>query len=69
MSGTRQFAPVTTVVNSSLVGVFVTRWRYSRPTLILWNVATIAVVWAVALIGLVQILGHPAQGPHAYRRA
>ena len=41
---------VTTVVTSPMVGAFVTRWPYSRSTLILWIVSTIMVVWAVVLL-------------------
>jgi len=41
---------VTTVVTSPLVGAFVTRWPYSRSTLILWIVSSIMVVWAVVLL-------------------
>jgi len=41
---------VTTVVTSPLVGAFVTRWPYSRSTLILWIVSAIMVVWAVVLL-------------------
>lgn len=40
---------VTTVVTSPLVGGFVTRWPYSRSTLILWIVGSIMTVWAVVL--------------------
>ena len=40
---------VTTVVTSPLVGAFVTRWPYSRSTLILWIVVSIMAVWAVVL--------------------
>lgn len=41
---------VTTVVTSPLVGAFVTRWPYSRSTLILWIVVSIMAVWAVVLL-------------------
>ena len=41
---------VTTVVTSPVVGTFVTRWPFSRSTLILWIVAAIASVWAVVLL-------------------
>ncbi|HEY8822552.1 MAG TPA: MFS transporter [Dermatophilaceae bacterium] len=41
---------VTTIVTSPLVGAFVTRWPYSRSTLILWIVSSIMVVWAVVLL-------------------
>ena len=41
---------VTTIVTSPLVGGFVTRWPYSRSTLILWIVGSIMVTWAVVLL-------------------
>jgi predicted MFS family arabinose efflux permease len=41
---------VTSVLTSPLIGVFVTRWPYSRSTLILWIVGSIMVVWAVVLL-------------------
>jgi hypothetical protein len=41
---------VTAVVTSPLVGGFVTRWPYSRSTLILWIVGSIMAVWAVVLL-------------------
>ena len=41
---------VTTIVTSPLVGVFVTRWPYSRSTLILWIVGSIMAIWAVVLL-------------------
>lgn len=41
---------VTTIVTSPLIGVFVTRWPYSRSTLILWIVASIMAIWAVVLL-------------------
>ena len=41
---------VTTIVTSPLVGGFVTRWPYSRSTLILWIVGSIMTVWAVVLL-------------------
>lgn len=40
---------VTTMVTSPLIGGFVTRWPYSRSTLILWIVGSIMTVWAVVL--------------------
>jgi len=49
-SGLLIIMTVTTVVTSPLVGVFVTRWPYSRSTLILWIVSSIMVVWAVVLL-------------------
>jgi len=41
---------VTAVVASPLIGVFITRWPYSRSTLVLWIVGAIMVVWAVVLL-------------------
>jgi len=41
---------VTAVVTSPLIGAFVTRWPYSRSTLILWIVGSIMTVWAVVLV-------------------
>src|SRR5664279_2176936 len=41
---------ITAIVTSPLVGAFVTRWPYSRSTLVLWIVASIMVVWAVVLL-------------------
>jgi predicted MFS family arabinose efflux permease len=41
---------VTAVVTSPLVGAFVTRWPYSRSTLVLWIVAAIMATWAVVLL-------------------
>jgi MFS family permease len=41
---------VTAVVTSPLVGAFVTRWPYSRSTLVLWIVGAIMAVWAVVLV-------------------
>jgi sugar phosphate permease len=41
---------VTTVIASPIVGTFVTRWPYSRSTLVLWIVAAIMVAWAVVLL-------------------
>jgi len=41
---------VTTVVVSPVVGSFVTRWPFSRSTLILWIVGAIATTWAVVLL-------------------
>lgn len=40
----------TTVVASPLIGGFVTRYPFSRSTLILWIVVSIMVVWAVVLL-------------------
>ena len=41
---------LTAVVTSPLIGAFVTRWPYSRSTLILWIVGSIMTVWAVVLV-------------------
>jgi len=41
---------VTAVVTSPLVGAFVTRWPYSRSTLVLWIVVAIMGTWAVVLL-------------------
>lgn len=41
---------LTTVVTSPVIGGFVTRYPFSRSTLILWIVAAIATVWAVVLL-------------------
>jgi MFS family permease len=41
---------LTAVVTSPLVGAFVTRWPYSRSTLVLWIVAAIMAIWAVVLL-------------------
>jgi sugar phosphate permease len=41
---------VTTVVSSPLIGGFVTRYPFSRSTLILWIVGAIMAVWAVVLL-------------------
>jgi MFS family permease len=41
---------VTAVVTSPLVGAFVTRWPYSRSTLVLWIVGAIMAIWAVVLL-------------------
>ncbi|MEP7192644.1 MAG: MFS transporter [Actinomycetota bacterium] len=41
---------VTAVVASPLVGAFVTRWPYSRSTLVLWIVGAIMAIWAVVLL-------------------
>ena len=41
---------VTTIVTSPLIGGFVTRWPYSRSTLILWIVGSIMTIWAVVLV-------------------
>jgi MFS family permease len=41
---------VTAVVTSPLIGAFVTRWPYSRSTLVLWIVAAIMAVWAIVLL-------------------
>jgi MFS family permease len=40
---------VTAVLTSPLIGAFVTRWPYSRSTLILWIVGSIMTVWAVVI--------------------
>jgi sugar phosphate permease len=40
---------VTAVLTSPLIGAFVTRWPYSRSTLILWIVGLIMTVWAVVI--------------------
>ena len=44
---------VATVIASPIVGTFVTRWPYSRSTLVLWIVAAIMLAWAVVLLWLV----------------
>ena len=49
-SGLLIIMTVTAVVTSPLVGGFVTRFPYSRSTLVLWIVASIMVVWAVVLL-------------------
>jgi sugar phosphate permease len=41
---------VTAVVTSPMVGAFVTRWPYSRSTLVLWIVGAIMAIWAVVLL-------------------
>ena len=41
---------VTAIVASPVIGAFVTRWPYSRSTLVLWIVGSIMVVWAVVLL-------------------
>src|SRR5664280_2186434 len=41
---------VTAVATSPLIGAFVTRWPYSRSTLVLWIVGAIMAVWAVVLL-------------------
>jgi len=41
---------VTAVATSPLIGAFVTRWPYSRSTLVLWIVGVIMAVWAVVLL-------------------
>ncbi len=41
---------VTTIVTSPVIGGFVTRWPYSRSTLILWIVGSIMAIWAVVLL-------------------
>jgi MFS family permease len=41
---------VTAIVTSPLIGAFVTRWPYSRSTLVLWIVGAIMATWAVVLI-------------------
>lgn len=41
---------VTAVVTSPLIGAFVTRWPYSRSTLVLWIVGSIMAIWAVVLL-------------------
>jgi len=41
---------VTAVVTSPLVGAFVTRWPYSRSTLVLWIVGAIMAIWGVVLL-------------------
>jgi MFS family permease len=49
-SGLLILMTVTAVVTSPLIGGFVTRFPYSRSTLILWIVASIMAVWAVVLL-------------------
>jgi MFS family permease len=49
-SGLLIIMTVTAVVTSPLIGGFVTRFPYSRSTLILWIVASIMAVWAVVLL-------------------
>jgi MFS family permease len=41
---------VTAVVTSPLIGAFVTRWPYSRSTLVLWIVGAIMAIWALVLL-------------------
>jgi sugar phosphate permease len=41
---------VTAVVTSPLIGAFVTRWPYSRSTLVLWIVGAIMATWAAVLL-------------------
>jgi MFS family permease len=41
---------VTTVIASPVVGSFVTRWPYSRSTLVLWIVAATMLAWGVVLL-------------------
>ena len=41
---------VTTIVCSPVIGSFVTRWPYSRSTLILWIVGAIVAVWTAVLL-------------------
>lgn len=41
---------VTAIVTSPLIGMFVTRWPYSRSTLILWIVCSSMAVWGVVLL-------------------
>jgi len=41
---------VTAIATSPVIGAFVTRWPYSRSTLVLWIVGSIMVVWAVVLL-------------------
>jgi MFS family permease len=41
---------VTAILTSPLIGAFVTRWPYSRSTLVLWIVGAIMTVWAVVLL-------------------
>jgi MFS family permease len=41
---------VTAVLTSPLIGAFVTRWPYSRSTLVLWIVGAIMTTWAVVLL-------------------
>jgi MFS family permease len=41
---------VTAVLTSPMVGAFVTRWPYSRSTLVLWIVCAIMATWAVVLL-------------------
>src|SRR5450759_464309 len=48
---------VTAVATSPLIGAFVTRWPYSRSTLVLWIVGAIMAIWAVVLLW-------PGRAPH-----
>jgi sugar phosphate permease len=49
-SGLLILMTVTAIVTSPLIGVFVTRWPFSRSTLILCIVGSIMAVWAVVLL-------------------
>ena len=49
-SGLLIIMTITAVVTSPMIGAFVTRWPYSRSTLILWIVGSIMAVWAVVLV-------------------
>jgi MFS family permease len=49
-SGLLILMTVTAVLASPLIGVFITRWPYSRSTLVLWIVGAIMAVWAVVLL-------------------
>jgi MFS family permease len=49
-SGLLIIMTLTAVVTSPLIGGFVTRFPYSRSTLILWIVGSIMAVWAVVLL-------------------
>lgn len=49
-SGLLIIMTATALVISPLIGAFVTRWPYSRSTLILWIVGSIMVIWAVVLV-------------------
>jgi hypothetical protein len=41
---------LTAIATSPVIGAFVTRWPYSRSTLVLWIVGSIMVIWAVVLL-------------------
>ena len=41
---------VTAIASSPLIGAFVTRWPYSRSTLVLWIVGAIMAIWGVVLL-------------------